>query len=270
MGRGSRLPWAALLLIGAVLIPPLTGDAALAVPDEGRMLRAVGLAMDDAGHVVRVGVVQPNFLAVFARSFEIAVVVTLACVLLGVTIAAAVARLGPWARTTGVVALAGLWIASLTRAAWFIRLQHEAPVMGSRAAVCLAMVIVLLPCAFVPTYRAMRGIDPAHLRSAASLGASGVQRFRRVVLPLSLRGAAWGALTVFALSLGLYAIPGVLGGDSDQMAGAFIARYARPDGDPGMAAALAIVLLAIAGGIAVIARLLLGGSMTLPPPPRDA
>ncbi len=239
------------------------------------LLRAVDLDIGEGGRPVALGPDQAIFRDLFARTFEISVVVTLLCVLFGYPAAYALTTVSAgWARIGLALVLVPFWISILVRStAWFILLQRDGPVnsallaMGliaqplqlifTRFAVYLAMVHVLLPFLILPLYGAMRRIDPAYLRAAASLGASGPQRFLRVYLPMTMPGVAAGALIVFMLSVGFYITPALVGGSGDQMVSAFIADYANVDINWGMAAALAVVLLVLTAGLVGITRLLL-------------
>ena len=69
--------------------------------------------------------------------------------------------------------------------------------------------------------------------------------FLRVFLPLSIPGVVAGALLVFVLALGFYITPALLGSPWDTMLSAFIATRVQQQLDWGLAAAMALVLLAL-------------------------
>ncbi len=100
----------------------------------------------------------------------------------------------------------------------------------SPGVVVLALVHVFIPFMVLPITNALRGIDPALYRAAASLGASRGTCFRRVTLPLSLPGVQAGVTLVFVLAVSAYVTPALLGGQAvvlmpglivDQLIGAF-------------------------------------------------
>ena len=239
------------------------------------LLRALDLEPGDAGQVVPVDPEQAIYRALFVRTLGIALVVTALCVAFGYPAAYGLTTLsGGWARAGLAMVLVPFWISILVRStAWFVLLQRDGPVNAAlvglglvpapltliftRFAVYLAMAHVLLPFLILPLYAAMRRIDPALLRAAASLGATGPQRFWRVYLPLTLPGVAAGGLIVFMLAIGFYITPALVGGDRDQMVSAFIAQYANVDVNWGMAAALAVVLLAGAAVVVALGKALL-------------
>jgi putative spermidine/putrescine transport system permease protein len=94
----------------------------------------------------------------------------------------------------------------------------------------------------------MKGLPSTYWRAASSLGAPPYKAFLRVYLPLTLPGVGAGALLVFILALGYYITPALVGGPKDQMLSYFIAYFVNQSSNWGMAAALAVVLLALVVG----------------------
>jgi spermidine/putrescine transport system permease protein len=84
-------------------------------------------------------------------------------------------------------------------------------------AVVLTLTHIYTPFAFLPIYAALEHI-PRHLVEAShDLGATPVQTFWRVILPLSIPGVLAGATFAFVLSLGDFLAPLLLGGPSGIM-----------------------------------------------------
>jgi len=235
------------------------------------LLRAVDLRLG-AGGVVAVPADEAIFVTLFLRTLWISVIVTLTCVVLAYPVAATLAglpaRLGSVAL---LLVLVPFWTSLLVRTtAWFVLLQREGPLnaaalalglaeqplqlIGTRFALLVAMVHVLLPFAILPAYAVMKRLDPALLRAAASLGAPPWQRFLRVHLPLSLPGVASGGAMVFLLSVGFYITPALVGGPRDQMVASLIAFFMNRTVNWGMAAALSLMLLLMAGAAVIAVR----------------
>jgi len=133
--------------------------------------------------------------------------------------------------------------------------------LGTRAAVLLATIHVLLPVAVLPLLAVMLRLDPRLPRAAASLGAGPLLRFWRIWLPLTLPGVAAGGALVFLLAIGFYITPALLGGERDQLIAWFIAQFLNRDVNWGMAAALSVWLLALAGAVLALAGLLAGDAL---------
>jgi putative spermidine/putrescine transport system permease protein len=241
------------------------------------LLRSVDLTLTPAGEIAKAPADEAIFLRLFGRTFEISLWVTVLCVLIAYPAAYTMARLPQrWANVALTLVLVPFWTSILVRTtAWFILLQREGPVNAlllalgvvdapitmifNRFAVYVAMVHVLLPFAILPLYSVMKGIDPAYVRAAASLGAPPWRRFARVYLPLSMPGVAAAALMVFMLAVGFYITPSLVGGPDDQMVSTFIAFYPNNTINWGMSAALATLLLAATAAIVVVARYALPG-----------
>lgn len=241
------------------------------------LLRAMDFTPTPQGAVVQVPEDERLYQALFLRTFGISLLVTVVCVLLAYPVAYTIARLrAPWSSIALTLVLIPFWSSVLVRStAWFVLLQREGPVnqallwlgvldapaqiVGTRIAVVLALVHVLLPFAVLPMHSVMTRLDATYLRAAASLGANGTQRFLRVWLPLSLPGVLAGGAMVFLLAVGMYTAPALVGGDRDQMVAWFIANFMTRDVNWGMAAALSAYLLAMTGAIVALARFMTGG-----------
>ncbi len=225
------------------------------------VLAVLDLARDAEGRIVRVPPERAIYLDILARTFRIALVVTLACLVLGYPLAYVLAHLPErHANLLMIGVLLPFWTSLLVRtAAWIVILQREGPLndllrwlglieaplelVFQRPAVYIAMTHVLLPFMVLPIYSVMRTIHPSYVRAALSLGATPWTAFRRVYLPLSLPGVTAGALLVFILALGYYITPALVGGASDQMISYFVAFYTLQTINWGMAAALGSLLL---------------------------
>ena len=197
------------------------------------------------------------------RTFVVSLMVTGACLFLGLPYAMIAASVEGWRRQVllGAVLLP-LWTSLLVRtAAWFILLQDNGlvnsslmalgltsgpiPLIFNRAGVIIAMTHVLLPFMVLPIFSVLISIPKNLMPAAASLGAAPLQAFWRVLLPLSMRGVVSGSLLVFMSALGYYITPALIGGAQDQMISSVIAYYAMGAANWGMAGALGIVLLGV-------------------------
>lgn len=196
------------------------------------------------------------------RTLWIAFVVTVSCILLGYPVAFLIATARPrWAKVLILLVLLPFWTSLLVRtAAWVIVLQKagvvndtliavgliEEPLalIFNRTGVYIAMVHILLPFMILPLYSVMKGIPPEHMRAAASLGARPWAAFLTVYLPQTMPGLAAGCLLVYVIALGFYITPALIGGGSDQMLAYLIAEFATNTANWGLAASLAVVLLA--------------------------
>jgi spermidine/putrescine transport system permease protein len=84
-------------------------------------------------------------------------------------------------------------------------------------AVVLTLTHIYTPFTFLPIYASLEHIPRTLVEASHDLGASPLQTFWRVILPLSIPGALAGATFAFVLSLGDFLAPLLLGGPSGIM-----------------------------------------------------
>ncbi len=203
------------------------------------------------------------FVTVFWNTLTLAMTVTAICVLLAYPTAFLLSRLQRgWLTVALYCVLVPFWISVLVRTfSWMLLLERNGPVnqtlvalglierplklLFNDFAVHLGMVHVLLPYAVLPIYAAILKIDPRLLQASDGLGASGVQTFLRVYLPLTARGIAAGAIFVFLLSLGFYITPALLGGLHNLTAAMLIDNFVNERLVWPLAAAASFILLFI-------------------------
>lgn len=77
----------------------------------------------------------------------------------------------------------------------------------------LASLVYSLPFAVQPVATAFSQIDPALREASATLGASRLRTFMRVVLPLSIEGVIAGAVLSFAHTVGEFGVVLMVGGN---------------------------------------------------------
>jgi len=116
----------------------------------------------------------------------------------------------------------------------------------SRFAVMLVLGYIWLPFVALPIFVSLESLDRRLLEAASDLGASRLQAFRRVTLPLSLPGVVAAFLFVFIPTLGEFVTPSLVGGATGYMYGNQIVDLfgtGFPDWETG--AVLAIFLLLV-------------------------
>jgi spermidine/putrescine transport system permease protein len=89
----------------------------------------------------------------------------------------------------------------------------------SRFAVMLVLGYIWLPFVALPIFVSLEGLDRRLLEAASDLGASRLQAFRRVTLPLSAPGVVAAFLFVFIPTLGEFITPSLVGGATGYMYG---------------------------------------------------
>lgn len=196
---------------------------------------------------------------ILLKSFAVAGLTTLLCLLFAYPLALLIAR-SPRRRRDRLVLLVILPFASnlLVRVYAWIMILGPANLLYSPLAVLVGMVYVHLPFMILPLYTNLEKHDPALLEAAQDLGASGWTRFWRVTWPLSLPGVLSGAALVFIPVLGMFAIPELLGGTGDLLIGNLIKEQFLDNRDWPLGATLSLLLtgavLIVAGLSAALAR----------------
>ncbi len=122
----------------------------------------------------------------------------------------------------------------------------------TQGSVIMGMIHFLLPYMILNVYVSIEGIDRNLISAARTLGCTGAQAFREVVLPLSLPGLMAGLLLCFVLAAGSYVTPQVLGSTRDALFGNLIYDTIMTQLNWPLGSTLSIVLLVLLGIVAAI------------------
>ncbi|TNH04878.1 spermidine/putrescine ABC transporter permease PotB [Testudinibacter sp. TR-2022] len=85
-------------------------------------------------------------------------------------------------------------------------------IINTEVAVIIGLVYILLPFMILPLYSAIEKLDGRLLEAAKDLGAGTVQRFVRIILPLTMPGIIAGCLLVLLPAMGMFYVADLLGG----------------------------------------------------------
>jgi spermidine/putrescine transport system permease protein len=178
----------------------------------------------------------PVYLQVLLRSIRIAGSVTLLALLLGYPLAYYLSfQAGKRKEMLYQLVIIPLWVSYLVRAyAWktilgsagvlntLLQYLHltkhpQEYLLYSPFAVVLTLVHIYTPFAFLPIYASLEHIPRRLVEASHDLGASPMQTFWHVIVPLSIPGVIAGATFSFVLSLGDFLAPLLVGGPSGIM-----------------------------------------------------
>lgn len=115
--------------------------------------------------------------------------------------------------------------------------------LGTEAGVIIGLVYINMPFIVIAVGNALAKIDRSYTDASSDLGASRFTSFWTITFPLSLPGLTAGALLVFALSVGAYVTPAVLGGGQVTMFSMLIFQQYTSVFDFNYGGALSITLL---------------------------
>ena len=214
------------------------------------------------------------YISSYLRSVEIAALATLILLVIGYPLAYGIARAPPRVQAMLVLAVVlPFWTSFLIRVyAWINILQHDGllnrtllalgivhqPItwLATDTAIYIGLVYSYLPFMVLPLYAALQKTDDTLLEAAADLGCPRWKAFWSITLPLSLPGAAAGALLCFIPIVGEFVIPDLLGGSQTMMIGQTLWVEFFSNRDWPVASSIAMVLLCLlVGPIAIYENL---------------
>ncbi len=123
-------------------------------------------------------------------------------------------------------------------------------------AVLLTLTILLIPFAILPIFLSLERIPRDLIEASSDLGASNLQTFARIILPLSVPGIVTAASFVFVLAIGDFLTPQMVGGQSGFTFGRIVySQFGTAFNWPFGAALATILALVVIAVIAAGSRL---------------
>jgi spermidine/putrescine transport system permease protein len=214
------------------------------------------------------------YMTVFGRSFKLAIIATLICVLIGYPVAYVMAKEGPgFQRIAMALIMLPMWMNFLLRTySWMSILEKNGllnqlfasiglfdlinglfgtnieyfQMIGTPGAVILGMVYNYLPFMILPIYSVIIKLDHFLLEASHDLGADSRMTFQKVIFPLSLPGILSGVTMVFVPSVSTFAISQLLGGGTQMMLGDLIEQqFLGGAYNPHLGAAISMVMMVV-------------------------
>ena len=161
----------------------------------------------------------------FIYSVAVAMITTLICLVLGYP-AAYIMALKSF-RTPQVIAMLfvlPMWINFLLRTLATVELFHMFGLSLGEGALLFGMVYDFLPFMIYPIYNTLQKVDVSLLEAATDLGATRMQAFTKVVVPLSMPGIYSGIVMVFMPTVSTFAISELLTQNNITLFGSLIQR----------------------------------------------
>jgi spermidine/putrescine transport system permease protein len=181
---------------------------------------------------------DPLVVEIFLRSFVLALITTVICLLVSYPFAYYIATSPPRFRNfLLILVMIPFWSNFLVRTyAWRVLLGSEGIVsqvsqalggepiriLFTNSAVLIGLVYGFLPFMVLPLYAAIERLDWGLVEAARDLYANGWTAFRKVTFPLSMPGVIAGSILVFIPALGAYVTPAILGGARTVLMGDYI------------------------------------------------
>ena len=207
---------------------------------------------------------NPSYWRALTNSLEVTAMVTVISVLLAYPFAWILAFIVPerWQRLALMLAGLPFWTSYVVGSySWLLVLAEKGVInstlvnigilsepiqlANTRAATVIGFVHFFVMLLTLTIFANLMQLSPNYRKAAADLGASGVQTFVHVILPLTLPGIMVGAFLTFVLAIGDYITPQILGGNNELLLPQLIMIQIGRRGDFASASALSIILMAV-------------------------
>lgn len=207
---------------------------------------------------------NPSYWRALINSLEVTLIVTAVSLLLAYPFAWILAFLVPerWQRLALMLAVLPFWTSYVVRSySWLLVLAEKGVVnstlvdigllaepiqiANTRTATVIGFVHFFVMLLTLTIYANLKQLSPNYRKAAADLGASGLQSFVHVILPLTLPGIMVGAFLTFVLAIGDYITPQILGGNNELLMPQLIMMQIGRRGDFASASALSLILMAV-------------------------
>ena len=257
MKRFSQLAIPYIVWAAIMLLLPMALIAMYSFTEPGNSIISFSFTLD---HYIKF-FTDPDFLLILWRSIMIAVKTTVICLLLGYPVAYFIARSKERVQNILVLCITiPMWINMLVRTYAWIGLLSEGgliqrifsligfgntELLYTEAAVLLGMVYNFLPFMILQINTSLCKMDHSLLEAGADLGASPVQTFLRITLPLSLPGVINGITLVFLPAVSSFFIPKLLGGGQYFLIGYMIENQFITVGEWNFGSAISMIMAII-------------------------
>lgn len=257
MKKFSQLALPYIVWAVFVLVLPMGLIGLYSVMEHGNSIISFSFTLE---HYVKF-FTDPDFLLILWRSLLIAVKTTLICLLLGYPVAYFIAKSKEKVQNALILCITlPMWINMLVRTyAWIGMLSEggliqkvlqifglgNTDLLYTEGAVLLGMVYNFLPFMILQIQTSLSKMDNSLLEASADLGASPIQTFRRITLPLSLPGVINGITLVFLPAVSSFFIPKLLGGGRYFLIGNMIENQFITVGEWNFGSAISMIMAVI-------------------------
>lgn len=204
---------------------------------------------------------DPLYLNVMKRSLVLALVSSVACLIIGYPMAYIMSRASKAKRNLmALLFVLPLWTNFLLRTyAWMGLLREQGLVnqflimiglieeplklLYNNGAVVMGMVYNFLPFMVLPIYSVLVKLDDSLLEAAYDLGANNLNVFQKVIFPLSFPGVATGFYMVFMPAVSTFVISDLLGGSHTILLGNLIENQFRMARNWQFGSAISVIML---------------------------
>ncbi len=218
---------------------------------------------------------DPFYLATLRATLVLGISVAILATLLAYPVAYGLARSRHrWRPTLRLLVVAPLLVSVVIRTyGWIVLLANNGAVnnallalglmrepvkfMFTHTGVTIGLVHFALPVAILSLVGVIETVDRSLEEAARGLGASPLQTFLRVTLPLTLPGIVAGSMLVFSSAVAAFVIPALMGGPSLIVLPTLIYQQMTETLEWGFGASVATILLIVSTGLFLVYQRLL-------------
>lgn len=191
--------------------------------------------------------VHPEAMNTFVYSIGIAIITTLACLILGYPAAYILSQERfNTSRTMVVLFILPMWVNILIRTLATVALFDFLNLPLGEGALVFGMVYNFLPFMIYPIYNTLQKMDRSLIEAAQDLGANPFQVFMKTILPLSMPGVMSGIVMVFMPTVSTFAIAELLTMNNIKLFGTTVQENIY-NGMWNYGAALSLIMLLLIG-----------------------
>lgn len=204
---------------------------------------------------------DPLYISVILRSFSLAFISTLLCLIFGYPIAYIISKITlKYRNTILLLFILPMWMNMLLRTyAWMTILGNNGLInnfleliglptlslLYNDSAIIIGMVYNFLPFMVLPIYTVLSKMDKNLIEASQDLGANNKTTFTKVIFPLSMPGVVSGIIMVFMPAVSSFVIPRLLGGNKKAFIGTLIEKLFLVTGNWNFGSAIAIIMMII-------------------------
>jgi spermidine/putrescine transport system permease protein len=213
---------------------------------------------------------KSHYFLIFWRSFYLAGITVLLCLILGYPFAYIIAKLPDRIKPLLIfLIILPFWTSSLIRIyaiitiigtegyinhllLWLGIIQQPLQIMFTKTAVLLGLVYSLLPFMVLPLYANLDKFDWRLIDAARDLGANKWHIFIRVIIPITIPGIIAGIMLVLLPAMTMFYIPDILGGAKSLLLGNLIKNQFVEARNWPLGSVVSVMLTALMGLLLII------------------
>ena len=237
----------------AFIIVPFLLIAVYAFTNGGLSLTDASLSLESFREII-----DPLYVTVFTRSFQVGLITTFFCLLLGYPMAYFITKFDEKVQPILILfTTIPMWINLLLRTyAWVGILSDNGilnalltklhlptvSIMYTSISVNIGLICNFLPFMILPIYTSLSKMDHSLIEAAHDLGANRFQTFWKVTFQYSIPGVLNGTIMTFLMAISAFVIPKLLGGGQYTLLGNLIEHQFISIGNWNFGSAISLIL----------------------------